>query len=122
MPPISVNVDLGPRSYDIVIGEALLAKAAKFMSPHLASNRVVIVSDETVAGLYRDKINLEGLNAAWAVLPVGEQTKSFETLQSVLDTMFEHGLERNDAVIAFGGGVIGLPLHPNSHNITVASR
>ena len=107
MPPISVNVDLGARSYDIVIGEALLGKAAKFMSPHLASNRVVIVSDETVAGLYRDKINLEGLDAAWAVLPVGEQTKSFETLQSVLDTMFEHGLERNDAVIAFGGGVIG---------------
>lgn len=107
MTSISVSVDLGPRSYDILIGENLLAQAANLISPHLASKRVVIVSDETVAGLYRDKINLDGLNAQWTVLPAGEQSKSFETLQSVLNTMFEHGLERNDAVIAFGGGVIG---------------
>lgn len=107
MTSMTVNVNLGPRSYDIVIGEDLLSQAANLILPHLASPRVVIVSDETVAELYRDKINLEGLNAHWAVLPAGEQTKSFETLQSVLDAMFEHGLERNDAVIAFGGGVIG---------------
>ena len=107
MPATSVNVNLGQRSYDILIGEDILSQAAKLISPHLASPRVVIVSDETVAELYRDTINLDGLNAHWAVLPAGEQAKSFVTLQSVLDAMFEHGLERNDTVIAFGGGVIG---------------
>lgn len=107
MGALSVTVDLGPRSYDIIIGEGLLARANDLIQPHLASPRVVIVTDETVAGLYRDKINLGELNAHWVVLPAGEQTKSFETLQQVLDAMFTHGLERNDAVIAFGGGVIG---------------
>ena len=104
---LSVTVDLGPRSYDIMIGEGLIGDAAAHLKPHLASPRLVIVSDKTVAGLYKDKINLEGLNAHWVILPAGEQTKSFETLQQVLDAMFTHGLERNDAVIAFGGGVIG---------------
>jgi len=107
MSDTSVSVDLGPRSYDILIGENLIAKAEAHLTPHLASPRVVIVSDETVAGLYRDKLNLGALNAHWVVLPAGEQTKSFETLQHVLDEMFTHGMERNDAVIAFGGGVIG---------------
>ena len=102
-----VKVDLGPRSYDITIGDNLLGAAAAHLQPQLASPRVVIVSDQTVAGLYRDKINLEGLEVHWIVLPAGEQTKSFETLQQVLDAMFTHGLQRNDAVIAFGGGVIG---------------
>jgi len=56
-----VKVDLGPRSYDITIGDNLLGAAAAHLQPQLASPRVVIVSDQTVAGLYRDKINLEGL-------------------------------------------------------------
>jgi 3-dehydroquinate synthase len=103
----SVRVALGARSYDILIGDSLLARASDIMTPHLASPKVVIVSDETVAGLYRDKINLGGLEAHWVVFPPGESTKSFENLQHVLDEMFTHGLERNDALIAFGGGVIG---------------
>lgn len=103
----SVNVALGPRSYDILVGEDLIADAAAHLKPHLASPRVVIVTDETVAGLYRNKINFGGLNVLWVVLPAGEQTKSFESLQQLLDAMFTHGMERNDTVIAFGGGVIG---------------
>jgi len=102
-----VRVELGARSYDIMIGADLLPQAAALMRPHLASNKVVIVTDETVAALYRDVIDLSGLNADFLVLPPGERTKSFEHLQHVLSAMFNHGLERNDAIIALGGGVIG---------------
>lgn len=105
--PLSVTVELGPRSYDIVIGENLLSRASEFITPHLASSKAVIVTDETVAALYKDKINTQGLEAHFIILPAGEASKSFGTLQHVLDVMFTQGLERNDALIALGGGVIG---------------
>ncbi|MGB0906189.1 MAG: 3-dehydroquinate synthase [Maricaulaceae bacterium] len=102
-----VPVGLGSRSYDIAIGTDLIGSAADLIAPHLSSNKIVIVTDETVAGLYKDKINLGGLDAKWVILPPGEAQKSFDTLQHVLDAMFEHGLSRNDTIIAFGGGVMG---------------
>lgn len=105
--PDIVRVDLGPRSYDICIGAGLLPRASSLITPHLSSHKVVIVTDETVAGLYRDEIDLGELDAAFVVLPVGERSKSFDTLQTVLDAMFAHHMGRNDAVIALGGGVIG---------------
>ncbi|WP_371396429.1 3-dehydroquinate synthase [Fretibacter rubidus] len=106
-PQHSVRVDLGDRSYDIIIGQNLLSRAADFMTPHLASKKVLIVTDETVGTLYRDKINLNGLDAAWVTVPVGEASKSFAQLQIVLDAMFTHGMERNDTIVALGGGIVG---------------
>lgn len=106
-PAHTVSVGLGARSYDIVIGTDLIGAAAGFIAPHLSSNKVMIVTDETVAGFYKDKINLRGLDIKWVILPPGEAQKSFSTLQHVLDEMFEHGLSRNDTIIAFGGGVMG---------------
>jgi 3-dehydroquinate synthase len=106
-PAQHVRVDLGPRSYDIVIGAGLLSQAAALLRPHLASDKAVIVTDETVAALYKDVLDHSGLNAVFIVLPAGERTKSFTYLQEVLSAMLAHGLERNDAVIALGGGVIG---------------
>lgn len=105
--PQTVRVDLGARSYEIVIGQDLLSRAADYITPHLASKKIVVVTDETVAALYRDKINLSGLDAAWVVVPAGEASKSFAQLQTVLDAMLTHGMERNDTIIALGGGVVG---------------
>lgn len=106
-PQHSVRVDLGTRSYDIIIGQDLLSRAAEFMAPHLASQKVLIVTDETVGKLYQDKLNLDGLDAAWVTVPVGETSKSFTQLQTVLDAMFDHGMERNDTIVALGGGIVG---------------
>lgn len=103
----SVSVDLGPRSYDILIGQNLLSKAADFIKPQLASKKIAIVTDETVGALYKDAINLNGLNAAWITVAPGEASKSFVNLQYVLDAMLAHGMERNDTIIALGGGVVG---------------
>jgi len=102
-----VCVALGERSYDIIIGNDLLSQAHVLIRPHLASNKVLVVTDKTVGALYQDALNLEELDVVYVHVEDGETSKSFETLQTVLDAMFEHGLDRNDTLIALGGGIVG---------------
>ena len=104
-----VSVDLGPRSYDIIIGENLLTDAGKLLSPHLKANRVAVVTDENVYGLHGKVLEaaLSDFETHMIVRPAGESQKSFDGLQAVLDALFKAGFDRNDTVIAFGGGVIG---------------
>ena len=104
-----VSVDLGPRSYDIIIGENLLADAGKLLSPHLKAKRVAIITDENVYGLHGNVLEaaLSDFETHMIVRPAGESQKSFDGLQAVLDALFKAGFDRNDTVIAFGGGVIG---------------
>ena len=104
-----VSVDLGPRSYDIIIGENLLADAGKLLTPHLKAKRVAIITDENVYGLHGKVLEaaLSDFETHMIVRPAGESQKSFDGLQAVLDALFKAGFDRNDTVIAFGGGVIG---------------
>ncbi len=105
----SVTVDLGHRSYDIIIGDNLLSQAGALIEPHLQACRTAIVTDENVYALHGKAIEtaLSAYEKYMIVLPVGESQKSFEGLQSVLDKLFEAGFDRNDTIVAFGGGVIG---------------
>lgn len=105
----NVTVDLGARSYDIVIGESLLARADKYLAPHLKASRVAIVTDETVHPLHGAKLQdaLSDYETHMIVRPAGESQKSFAGLEAVLESLFRAGFDRNDTVIAFGGGVIG---------------
>ena len=104
-----VSVDLGPRSYDIVIGEDLLQKAGDYLAPHLKAKRVAIVTDENVYGLHGKALEtaLSDFETHMIVRPAGESQKSFDGLQAVLEALFKAGFDRNDTIIAFGGGVIG---------------
>ncbi|NJM36262.1 MAG: 3-dehydroquinate synthase, partial [Rhodomicrobium sp.] len=105
-----VHVPLGARSYDIVIGAGTMARLGE-MAKSLNVRRCAIVSDETVAGLYlpaaRNALQASGLEAGEAVLPRGEATKSFAHLMELCDRLLDLELERGDAVITLGGGVIG---------------
>ena len=105
----SVTVDLGHRSYDIIIGDNLLSQAGLLIEPHLKARRTAIVTDENVYALHGKTIEtaLSAYETHVIVLPAGESQKSFEGLQIVLDKLFEAGFDRNDTIIAFGGGVIG---------------
>ncbi len=105
--PIIVKVPLGSRSYDIVIGPGLLVDLGHWLDPVIGDGKVHIVTDETVFDLYKSRLYALERAISVTVLPVGEAQKSFETLQQVLDDMFEQGLDRNDTLLAFGGGVIG---------------
>lgn len=105
----AVTVNLGERSYDILIGENLLKQAAVHITPHLKAKRVAIVTDENVHALHGKTLEtaLAGLETHMIIRPAGESQKSFEGLQAVLEVLFRAGFDRNDTLIAFGGGVIG---------------
>lgn len=106
-----VNVDLGERSYDIHIGEGVLRRAGEIIKPFLSRPQTVIVSDENVAALHletlQEALRQEGIESSAVVMPAGEKTKSYEKLAYLCDALLEKGVERNDCIIAFGGGVIG---------------
>jgi 3-dehydroquinate synthase len=107
----TVAVALGSRSYDIVIGEGLLAEAGQRIRPLLRRPLTAIVTDENVARHHlqtlQDSLAREGIGANVIVLPAGESTKSFSHLADVCDRLLAAGIERRDPIIAFGGGVIG---------------
>ncbi|MEZ2131692.1 MULTISPECIES: 3-dehydroquinate synthase [unclassified Sinorhizobium] len=106
-----VRVPLGERSYDILIGPGLMARAGHEIAARLKGRKAAIITDEHVAPLYLGALaaSLEaaGIAATQLVLPAGEKTKSFEHLMAVCDAVLDARVERNDAVIALGGGVIG---------------
>ena len=109
--PTTVSVDLGPRSYDVIVGRGLLAGAGAEIAARLPGARAAIVTDETVASLHLPELK-ESLNAARIehtaiVVPPGEESKSFERLTEMVDGIIAARLERNDIVIALGGGVVG---------------
>ncbi len=107
----TVSVDLGDRSYDIVIGAHLLPAAGARIAPLLARPYTMVVTDESVAALHLDSLSRSlhdaGIQHGTIVLPPGEMTKSFEQFESLLDRLLASNVERRDLIIAFGGGVIG---------------
>ncbi|MBB2972505.1 3-dehydroquinate synthase [Mesorhizobium sp. RMAD-H1] len=107
----TVPVSLGDRSYEILIGSGLIARAGEEIARRLKGVRVAVVTDENVAGFHLDVL-MRGLEAASiAATPIivtpGEKSKGFATLETVTNAVLAARLERGDAVIALGGGVIG---------------
>jgi len=103
-----ISVDLGERSYPIVIGSGLLDGGfdlAKFVP----GPNCLIVSNETVAPLYLDRIlpNLSGKKIASVALPDGEVHKTVATMQKILDQLVASRANRDTTVVALGGGVVG---------------
>ncbi|PDV88098.1 3-dehydroquinate synthase [Rhizobium sp. H4] len=107
----TVHVPLGERAYDILIGPGLIARAGAEIAPRLNGRKAAVITDENVAPLYLEALVASladaGIVSAAVVLPAGEKTKSFEHLMTACDKVLEARVERNDYVIALGGGVIG---------------
>ncbi|RFF26940.1 MULTISPECIES: 3-dehydroquinate synthase [unclassified Wenzhouxiangella] len=95
-------------SYPVYVGQGLLAMASIWQR-HL-EGRVLVVSDETVAGLYLDRVGrILDEDRRWRslVLPAGEAAKTVAHWQQVLDELVDMGAQRDATVLALGGGVIG---------------
>lgn len=107
----TLRVELGARSYDIEIGSGLLANAAGHVEPYLHRRKVAIVTDQTVADLHLSTLQTSfedaGVATSVLVLAPGEATKSWAELQNVVEWLLSEKVERDDLVVAFGGGVIG---------------
>ncbi len=109
MPEIlhELRVELGERSYPIVIGQGLLGNYD--LSGHVAGDQVMIVSNDTVAPLYLEQARacFPGKVIDSVILPDGEKFKNWETLNRIFDALLERRHTRKTTLVALGGGVVG---------------
>ena len=105
---LQVNAD--SRSYPILFSEDVLSNPETF-KPYIQGDKVLIVSNTTVAPLYMDKIKLAlsslDVSIFVAILPDGEEYKSLQSISHIWDKCMEARLDRKSTLIALGGGVIG---------------
>jgi 3-dehydroquinate synthase len=107
-----VEVALGPRSYPILIGQGLIARAGPEITQALPGSKAALVADATVfnllgPALVRSLGETGVLAGEPVIVPSGEASKCFSELERVTRQLLRLGLERRDLVIALGGGVIG---------------
>lgn len=102
-----LDVDLGVRSYPILIGADLLTTGLP--DAWLAGSEVFVVSNETVAPLLLDRLlaTLPGRRVDTLILPDGERHKTLASLERVVDALLSRRHSRHTTLIALGGGVIG---------------
>jgi len=101
-------VELGARSYPIYIGSGLLTQP-DILQSYIKSTQVLVVTNDTVAALYLDKIlaQLGEYRVEIVILPDGEQFKTLDSITSIFDKLLASKFSRNSTLIALGGGVIG---------------
>lgn len=102
-----LTVDLGERSYPIIIGSELLGD--QDLSGYVAGQQVMIVTNETVAPFYLDAATrcFPGKQVDHVVLPDGEEFKDWQTLNKIFDALLEQRHTRKTTLVALGGGVVG---------------
>jgi 3-dehydroquinate synthase len=105
---MQVDVELGSRSYPIVIGRGLLG-APGTLARHVAGPDALIVTNDVVGPLYLDaaRRGLEGRRVGEVVLPDGEAHKNLAAVERVVDALVAGGFHRDATVVALGGGVVG---------------
>jgi 3-dehydroquinate synthase len=110
-PVATIPVALGERSYDVLVGPGLTARAGDLIRTHLGAVKCGIVTDRTVAERHLPALEaaLSGAGMLGGTIAVesGESSKSFPVLATLCERLLEMGLERRDCIIALGGGVVG---------------
>ncbi len=105
-----VPVALGARSYEVRIEAGLLARAGDTLAPLANGRPMPVVTDTNLAphlATLQASLTAAGIASEAIVLPPGEGSKSWQTLEELTDRLLALGIERSDHVIALGGGVIG---------------
>ncbi|GAB4132966.1 3-dehydroquinate synthase [Thermopirellula anaerolimosa] len=107
----SVRVELGPRSYDILVGTDLLAQVGRIIGDLGRTSHVWVVTDEHVAPLYLSEVcnslKEHGLRTDTWIVPAGEPSKSVETAAAGWQSLLDARADRGTVVAALGGGVVG---------------
>lgn len=106
-----VNVDLGAKSYDIVIGYDVKNEILEFVKQADFSSKGLIITDSNLAPLYAAKLQEilknAGLAADVAVITAGESSKSLKVAEALYTKAINLGLDRKSPILALGGGVVG---------------
>jgi 3-dehydroquinate synthase len=109
--PITVDVALGARAYEIVIGRGVLQSLGARIAALRPGARTAIVTDKTVARHWLEKTESSlaeaGIATSRIIVDEGESSKSYAGLEQVSEALIAARIERNDLVIALGGGVVG---------------
>lgn len=109
--PVNVDVALGDRAYDIVIGRGVLASLGERVAALRPGVRTAIVTDRTVAKHWLEpteaSLAAAGIPSSRIVVQEGEISKTYAGLEQVSEALIAAKIERNDLVIALGGGVVG---------------
>jgi 3-dehydroquinate synthase len=109
--PVIVDVALGDRAYDIVIGRDVLISLGERIAALRPGARAAIVTDRSVARYWLEKTEAAlakaGIASSRIIVEGGEGSKSYATLETVSEALIAARIERNDLVIALGGGVVG---------------
>jgi len=108
---VACLVETATQSYPVFVGYGLLDKLGEKMKQTALSGTATVISDENVFSLYGSRV--EGIlkDAGFAVnsfvVPPGEETKSMDYAIKIYDFLVEHRAERDDIIIALGGGMVG---------------
>ena len=117
-----IKVNLGERSYPIIIQPGLIGKIGEALrrgawstfaslSVNSKRSRCVIITDRNVASLYLNKVSSSlkksGIKCISYIIPAGESQKSLATVNKIYDFLLRNKIERSDIMIALGGGVTG---------------
>ena len=106
-----IRVELGERSYDIIVQPGGIVDAGKLIASRVKGRRCLVVSDRTVGPKYGPKVakslQMAGFDGSLAELPPGEGTKTLKVAEFLYDRCLEAQLDRESCLIALGGGVIG---------------
>jgi 3-dehydroquinate synthase len=106
-----ITVGLGERSYDIIIEHGALVRAGDYLKPFSKTGRIFVVTDANVAPLHLNTLETSasaaGLTVQNIILPPGEGTKNWAQLETLCDQLLSLEIERSEAIVALGGGVIG---------------
>ncbi|MHC4047520.1 3-dehydroquinate synthase [Bradyrhizobium sp. 23AC] len=109
--PVNVDVALGNRAYDIVIGRGVLSSLGERVAALRPGVRTAIVTDRTVAKHWLEpaeaSLAASGIPTSRVVVEEGEISKTYAGLEKVSEALIAAKIERNDLVIALGGGVVG---------------
>ena len=97
--------------YPIIIGDNIISNIPRYLNPILSNNRVFIITSKKVIRIYKKKLlnifNKNNIKAILITIDDSENQKNFNTILKISNALLKKGIDRNDSLIAFGGGVIG---------------
>ena len=107
----SLSIDLGERSYEILIGSGLRKQVGEFFKAILKPSRIVIITHPSINSLYGEEITKSFIAQGWITdileVPEGESSKNLGQAEKLYDYLLELNCDRKSVLVALGGGVIG---------------